>query len=47
MYYSKRDSKSKIFFRYNHFINLKDKKQAFTQMQLGFAASLTNVMQGK
>lgn len=47
MYYSKRDSKSKIFFRYNHFINLKDKKQAFNQLQLGFAANLTNVMQGK
>lgn len=47
MYYSKRDSKSKIFFRYNHFINLSNKKQAFNQMQLGYAANLTNIMQGK
>jgi len=47
MYYSNRDSKSKVFFRYNHFVNLNNKKKAFNQLQLGFAANLTNVMQGK
>lgn len=46
MYYSKRDSKSKIFFRYNHFINLKNTKQAFVQLQLGFSSSLTSLIQG-
>jgi hypothetical protein len=47
MYYSKRDSNSKLFFRYNHFISLNDKKQGFNQMQLGYSTSLSNVMQGK
>lgn len=47
MYYGKRDSGSKIFFRYNHFINLKEKTQAFTQMQLGYSVNLTEVWNGK
>jgi hypothetical protein len=43
MYYGKKDAGSKIFFRYNHYINLKDNKQAFSQMQLGYSVNLTEV----
>lgn len=44
MYFGKRDVGSKIFFRYNHYINLKDKTQAFSQMQLGYSLNLTQVL---
>lgn len=47
MYYSKRNSSSKIFFRYNHWINLSDTKQAFTQMQLGYSANLSDLLGSK
>jgi hypothetical protein len=43
MYYPKQNSASKLFFRYNHFINLKDKTQAFSQLQLGLSFNLTDV----
>ncbi|HEU4472458.1 MAG TPA: hypothetical protein VFR58_15300 [Flavisolibacter sp.] len=43
MYYGKRDPSSKIFFRYNHFINLGEPEQAFSQMQLGFSVNVTKV----
>ncbi len=43
VYYSKRESGSKIFFRYNHFINLKDKTRAFSQIQLGYSVNLTDI----
>lgn len=43
MYYGKRDNSSKIFFRYNHFINLKDKEFAFSQIQMGYSVNLTEV----
>lgn len=46
MYYGKRDSKSKLFFRYNHFINIKDPTQAFSQMQLGYSVNLTDAWGG-
>jgi hypothetical protein len=46
MYYGKRDASSKLFFRYNHFINLKEASQAFSQMQLGYAVNLTEVWGG-
>lgn len=41
MYFGKRDPGSKMFFRYNHYINLNHPTQAFTQMQLGFSINLT------
>lgn len=44
MYFGKRDVGSKIFFRYNHYINIKDKTQAFSQMQLGYSLNLTQVL---
>ncbi len=47
MYFGKRNSKSRLFFRYNHWINLKDKTQAFSQMQLGYALNLTDTWGGK
>jgi hypothetical protein len=47
MYYGKRDASSKLFFRYNHFINLKEPSQAFSQMQLGYAVNLTEVWGGR
>lgn len=43
MYYAKRDSNSKIFFRYNHWINLQTKVDAFLQIQLGYSASITDL----
>jgi len=43
MYFGKRDPSSKLFFRYNHFINLKNKGQAFSQLQLGYSVNLTKV----
>jgi len=46
MYYGKRDAGSKIFFRYNHYVNLKDNTQAFSQMQLGYSVNLTEVWSG-
>jgi len=47
MYFGKRDVGSKIFFRYNHYINIKDKSQAFSQMQLGYSLNLTQVINNK
>jgi predicted nucleic acid-binding Zn-ribbon protein len=47
MYFGKRDVGSKIFFRYNHYINIKDKTQAFSQMQLGYSLNLTQVINNK
>jgi len=43
MYYGKREPGNKIFFRYNHHINLKHPTEAFTQMQLGISSNLTEV----
>lgn len=43
MYYAKREASGKIFFRYNHFINLRDNTQAFSQLQLGYSLNLTDV----
>ncbi|HEX6427078.1 MAG TPA: hypothetical protein VF008_05305, partial [Niastella sp.] len=43
MYYGKREPGNKMFFRYNHHINLKHPTEAFTQMQLGFSVNLTEV----
>ena len=43
MYFGKREAGSKLFFRYNHYINLKEKTQAFSQMQIGYAVNLTDV----
>jgi hypothetical protein len=45
MYYAKRTSSSKIFFRYCHWINLKTKVDAFTQFQMGYSANLTELFQ--
>jgi hypothetical protein len=47
MYFGKRDPASKVFFRYNHHINLRDPKYAFSQMQLGFAINLTEALGDK
>lgn len=44
MYFGKRDVGSKLFFRYNHYINVNDKTQAFSQMQLGYSLNLTQVL---
>ncbi|MBO9200556.1 MULTISPECIES: coiled-coil domain-containing protein [Niastella] len=43
MYFGKRQPNNKIFFRYNHHINLKHPTEAFTQMQLGISSNLTEV----
>lgn len=43
MYYGKREPGNKIFFRYNHHINLKHPTEAFSQMQMGFSVNLTEV----
>lgn len=47
MYFGKRNSKSRLFFRYNHWINLQDKSQAFSQLQLGYAINLTETWGNK
>ncbi|MEH3114271.1 hypothetical protein [Pedobacter terrae] len=47
MYFGKRDVGSKLFFRYNHYININDKSQAFSQMQLGYSLNLTQVINNK
>jgi hypothetical protein len=44
MYFSKRDSNSKLFFRYNHWINTKQDTNAFLQMQLGYSASISDLL---
>ncbi|MEO8111048.1 MAG: hypothetical protein ABI594_13480 [Ginsengibacter sp.] len=41
MYFGKRDTGSKLFFRYNHYINIRDKTQSFSQMQLGYSLNIT------
>jgi len=45
MYYAKRTSSSRLFFRYCHWINLKTKVDAFTQIQMGYSANLTDLFQ--
>ncbi|WP_448104178.1 coiled-coil domain-containing protein [Pedobacter panaciterrae] len=47
MYFGKRDTGSRLFFRYHHFINLKNSEQAYSQMQLGYSLSLTSVWDQK
>ncbi len=47
MYYSGRESRNKLFFRYNHFVNLSNTKQAFTQMQLGYSVNITELLSSK
>ena len=42
-----RDDGSKLFFRYNHYINIKDKTQSFSQMQLGYSINITQVWDEK
>lgn len=42
-YYSPRSPSNRIFFRYSNFIDLKNPENAFTQAQLGYSASLTDV----
>lgn len=47
MYYSKRSTNSKLFFRYVHNIDLKKPKNAFVQLQLGYSVSVTDLLNGK
>lgn len=47
MYYAKKNSSSKIFFRYNHWINLREPENAFFQLQLGYSANITDLFAGK
>jgi hypothetical protein len=47
MYFNKKDERSKIFFRYNHFINLSNSKQDFMQLQLGYSINLSEAWGGK
>jgi hypothetical protein len=46
MYFSKRNSKNKLFFRYNHWINIKKPENAFLQLQLGYSASISDLLGG-
>ncbi|WPU94705.1 hypothetical protein SNE25_04120 [Mucilaginibacter sabulilitoris] len=43
MYYGKRDLGNKLFFRYHHNINLNRPVEAYTQIQVGYSLSLTNI----
>ncbi|MDR3693750.1 hypothetical protein [Mucilaginibacter sp.] len=43
MYYSQKDSGSKLFFRYRYYSNLSDNTQAFTQIQLGYSINLSSL----
>lgn len=45
MYFAKKNSSSKLFFRYAHWINLNTKVDAFTQFQMGYSANLTELFQ--
>lgn len=47
MYYGKKDSGSKLFFRYHQFVNLKDHSQGFSQIQLGYSVSFSNAFAQK
>lgn len=47
MYYGKRDTGNKLFFRYHHYINLSNNTQSYSQLQLGYSLSLTSVWGNK
>lgn len=42
-YSSKKSPNSKIFFKYSHFIDMKNPESAFSQAQLGYSANLTDI----
>lgn len=43
MYFGKRESGNKLFFRCNYYFNFKNKKEAFSQIQLGYSVNLTDL----